>query len=96
MLHLVFHSPPDTAVLERLAAGDDVVFLDSAVLGLLKKSRWAGHLNALAASCQLFVLADDIKVRGIAEEELVAGLVVLDYAGLVALTVKNTTVQSWS
>ncbi|MDD2724698.1 MAG: sulfurtransferase complex subunit TusB [Methylovulum sp.] len=96
MLHLIFQSPLECAVLERVTAGDDVVFLDSAVLGLLKNSRWAEHLELLAQSCQLFALVDELKVRGIAEERLAAGLTVLDYAGLVALTVKNTAIQSWS
>jgi len=96
MLHLIFQSPLECAVLERVAAGDDVVFLDSAVLGLLKNSRWAEHLKSLAESCQLFVLGDALKVRGISEVELATGLTVLDYGGLVALTVKNTAIQSWA
>ncbi len=96
MLHLIFQSPLDTAVLGRIVTGDDVVFLDSAVLGLLKNSRWAQLLTSLADTCQLFALTDDLQVRGIAEQELAAGLVLLDYTGLVALTVKNTAIQSWS
>lgn len=96
MLHLIFQSPLDKAVLERIAADDDVVFLDSAVLGLLKNSRWAETLAFLAKSSQLFVLADDLKVRGIAEAELAVSLTIVDYAGIVALTVKNTAIQTWS
>ena len=45
---------------------------------------------------RLYVLADDLEVRGIAVSELVTGIEVIDYAGLVALTVKNPVIQSWS
>jgi tRNA 2-thiouridine synthesizing protein B len=96
MLHLIFQAPLDKAVLERVGAGDDVVFLDSAVLGLLKNSCWAESLGMLAKTSQLFVLADDLTVRGIAEAELAKGLTVLDYVGLVTLTVNNTAIQTWS
>lgn len=95
MLQLIFQSPQDGAVLARIGAGDDVVFLDAAVLGLLKNGRWAQPLAALSASCQLFALADDLNVRGISEDELLAGLTLLDYPGLVALAAKNTAIQSW-
>jgi sulfur relay protein TusB/DsrH len=43
----------------------------------------------------LFVLEGDIVVRGIAANELVAGIEVIDYTKLVNLTVKNKLIQSW-
>jgi tRNA 2-thiouridine synthesizing protein B len=96
MLHLIFQTPLDAAVLGRVAAGDEVVFLDNAVLGLLRQGRWANPISALSVNAKLFVLADDLQVRGIAETELADGLTLLDYAGLVGLTVKNPTIQSWA
>jgi len=96
MLHLIFQSPLEAAVLGRISAGDDVVFLESAVLGLLQKSDSAGELAGLSAHCRLYVLIDAINARGILADELVAGMALIDYAGLVALTVKNPVIQSWS
>lgn len=96
MLHLIFQSPVDDAVLGRISAGDDVVFLENAVLGLLRKGNLAGVLDGLIASCRLYVLSDAINARGILVDELVADMELIDYAGLVALTVKNPVIQSWS
>ncbi|ASF45170.1 sulfurtransferase complex subunit TusB [Methylovulum psychrotolerans] len=96
MLQLIFQTPPDAAVLARIGAGDDVVFLDGAVLGLLKNSRWVQEISRLTGACQVFALADDLQIRGLAQADLVAGLALVDYAGLVALTIKNTVTQSWS
>jgi tRNA 2-thiouridine synthesizing protein B len=48
-------------------------------------------------SCnRLFVLSDDIAVRGITPNELVKGVEVIDYAELVELTVNNPVIQSWT
>ncbi|TAL48180.1 MAG: sulfurtransferase complex subunit TusB [Methylovulum sp.] len=96
MLHLIFQSPLEVAVLGRISAGDDVVFLESAVLGLLQMGNLAGVLTDLTARCRLYVLSDAINARGILADELVAGMELIDYAGLVALTVKNPAIQSWS
>lgn len=96
MLHLVFQTPIETAVLERFAPGDDVVFLESSVLRLLEKGNMRAVLAPLVAQNQLHVLQEDIELRGIQPEELITGLKVIDYPGLVALTVKNPLIQSWT
>lgn len=95
MLHLVFQSPIPCAVLERISPGDEVVFLENAVLGLLHKSN-QDALTGLLEHCRLFVLSDDMRARGILADELIVGMEVIDYAGLVALTVKNPVIQSWT
>ena len=96
MLHLIFHSPIETAVLERIDAGDDVVFLENAVLRILAKGSIAPVLKDLLKQNRLYVLVSDIQVRGIAVTELVTGIEVIDYPELVDLTVKNPIIQSWS
>lgn len=94
MLHLVFQ-PIDQTLIDRITEGDDVVFLESAVLGLLKNSRWENQITLLANSAKLFVMIDAMSVRGISQTNLVSGLMRLDQAGLVDLTVKNTAIHSW-
>ena len=96
MLHLIFQSPIDIAILERIDSGDDVVFLESSVLRILQKGSLSDILMQLLKHNRLYVLADDIEVRGIVADELVNGIEVIDYSELVRLTVKNPVIQSWT
>ncbi len=96
MLHLIFQSPIDSAILERIDSGDDVLFLENAVLRILKKGSLCVALTQLLMQNRLYVLVEDIEVRGIAIAELVEGIEVIDYSGMVDLTVKNPVIQSWS
>ena len=96
MLHLIFQSPIDAAILERIAAGDDVVFLENSLLRLLRHGNLNNALAQLLKDSRLYVLADELEARGIAVDELVNGIAVIDYAQLVDLTVNNTLIQTWS
>ena len=96
MLHLIAQSPIDTAIFQRLGAGDDLLFLDKAVLNLLQKGSLNKTLTALLAQHQLYALADDLEVRGIRAAELLKGIKAIDYADFVELTVKNPLIQTWS
>lgn len=95
MLHLIFQSPLEAATLERIDSGDVAVFLENAVLRLLKNSAISDILTRKLSCNRLCVLSDDITIRGIAPDELTEGLEVIDYAGLVELTVNNVGIQSW-
>ena len=96
MLHLIAQSPIDMAIFQRLGAGDDVLFLDKAVLNLLQQGSLNTVLTALLTQHQLYALADDLEVRGISSAELLKGIKAIDYAGFVNLTVKNPLIQTWS
>jgi len=96
VLHLIFQSPIDIAILERIDSGDDVVFLENSVLRILQNGLLRDTLTQLLTRSRLFVLSDDIEVRGITTDELIKGIEAIDYDGLVALTVKNPVIQSWS
>ncbi len=95
MLHLLFASLADDAVLKRFAQGDDVVFLENASFALLKNSRFAASLEQFT-DCQLYALADDLAARGLMADGLIANLKVINYDDLVALTVNNPHTHSWS
>jgi tRNA 2-thiouridine synthesizing protein B len=95
MLHLIFQAPVDVAVLERMADGDAAVFLESGVFGVLQKGLKAGALIDKLSSNRFYVLSEDMAIRGILESELVAGLELINYDGLVSLTVKNPLITSW-
>lgn len=96
MLHLIFQSPIEAAILKRIDSGDVVVFLENAVLQTLQNSAISITLTQQLGSNRLCVLSDDIAVRGISPDELVKGIETIDYAGLVELTVSNPVIQSWS
>lgn len=95
MLHLIFQSPVDVAILERMATGDAAVFLESGVLNVLKDGRVAGEIGSRLEANRFYVLSDDMAVRGIQETEIIPGLEVINYSGLVKLTVEHSPIQSW-
>jgi tRNA 2-thiouridine synthesizing protein B len=96
VLHLIFQSPIEAAILERIDAEDIVVLLENAVLRTLQNSIISDTLMQQMSCNRLFVLSDDIAVRGITPNELVKGVEVIDYAELVKLTVNNPVIQSWT
>ena len=96
MLHLIFQSPIEMAILERIDSGDDVMFLENSVLRILRKGSLCDILTQMLKHNHLCVLGDDIMARGIPADELVQGIEVIDYAELVRLTVKHPVIQSWS
>ncbi len=96
MLHLVSQSPIAGAVLARVAVDDEIVFLENTTLRLLQAGADHHRLSELLKTHSLYVLADDLAVRGITPEELIQGIKVIDYTELVSLTVKHPVIQSWT
>jgi sulfur relay protein TusB/DsrH len=96
MLHLILQSPIEAAILERIDTGDSVVFLENAVLRILQNGNLGETLAGLLTRNHLYVLSDELTVRGIRADELVTGIEVIDYAGLVELTVRHPLIQTWS
>ncbi|MDO9169446.1 MAG: sulfurtransferase complex subunit TusB [Methylobacter sp.] len=96
MLHLIFQSPIDTAILERMDSSDVVVFLENAVLRIYQHSNISDALTKQLSRNRLCVLSDDIAVRGITADELVKGIEAITYAELVELTITNPIIQSWT
>ena len=96
MLHLVNKSPYETRNLDTAASiikGDDALLLiEDGVYGAVK----GGKAAALLEGCNnVSVLGPDLAARGIAEDKLVDGVSVVDYAGFVDLVEANDKVQSW-
>ncbi|MGZ8096960.1 MAG: sulfurtransferase complex subunit TusB [Methylosarcina sp.] len=96
MLHLISQFSAATPILERIDTGDSVVFLDNAVLRLLRNGNLEGNLTQLLLRNRFYVLADDLVMRGITTDELIKGIEVIDYPRLVALTVEHHLIQTWS
>ena len=96
MLHIVFQSLNDNPILERLGSDNDVIFFEKAIFCLLKKGKFSEMLIAqFQCGNRLYVFKDDIETAGISLDELIVGIIVIDYADWVDLTVQNPVIQSW-
>ncbi len=95
MFHLIFNSPVETSVLDRLAENDDVLFLNDAVLCVLAGGRIADFLREKADSIGFYVLDEDMAARGIAPKQLAPNINIVDYPEFVRLAAANALIQSW-
>jgi tRNA 2-thiouridine synthesizing protein B len=96
MLHLISASPVPAAVLERIDPGSSIVFLENAVLWILRNGRLHDRLAGKLADHHLYALSADLAMRGIEADRIVEGIEVIDYQGLVELTVAHPLIQSWN
>lgn len=97
MLHLIFQSSIDRALLQRIGSGDEVVFLENAIFRANKEGPLNSELqHMLNNRINFYVLDLELETRGITKEELVKGVEIIDYSGLVALTEKNKVIKSWN
>jgi len=96
MLHLISSSPIALAVFERIDSGSSIVFLENAVLRILRNGQLSGRLTGMLADHHLYALSADLMIRGIETEQIVEGIEVIDYTGLVELTVAHPLIQSWN
>lgn len=96
MLHLVYQSPLQLPVLQRMACGDAVLFMENALLNLSKDGRFASVLEKMRQTQSLFVLREDIEIRGIEENELISGIQVIDYQAFVTLSCEHEVIQTWN
>ena len=94
MLHLVFELSLPT--LERLKNQASVIFLNNAVLGLIQHSQWQNALIELMRETPCYVLSTDLMLRGIETNLLCEGIMLIDYAQFVQLTVEHTPIQTWN
>lgn len=100
VLHLVNRSPGESLALaqclERAGAGDAVLLLESGVYAVLNDSVFAHKLAGTIPRVAIHALAPDLAARGIAAEEVLAGVVLIDYVGFVELSVIHTPIISWN
>jgi tRNA 2-thiouridine synthesizing protein B len=95
MLHLIFKSPLESAVLQRMGSGDAAVFLNAAVYNLLKNSAMSAVLSEQAQQQQFYALAEDLSARGIQPSQILPEVALIDYRQMVDLTVAHSPIQSW-
>ncbi|MEQ1530026.1 MAG: sulfurtransferase complex subunit TusB [Methylococcales bacterium] len=96
MLHLISQADLSAALIDRIDVGDVVIFLENAVLRTVANSASSLLIAGLLKHNQVYVMADQLIVRGIGTDELVTGIKVIDYEQLVDLTIKHAVIQSWT
>lgn len=98
-LHTVNKSPFERSTLDsclkHLKAGDAVLLIEDAVLGVRNASAAAGRIAAAMRDCPIYVLGPDLAARGIKPDQLIGGVELVDYAGFVDLAVRHRRVQAW-
>ena len=99
MLHIVSESLLETAILERyrtrIGDGHSVLLIEDAVLAVQPDCAVASLLDTIMAQLQLFVLSEDLLVRGISLNQLEGKIEPVNYAGFVDLVAEHKQVQSW-
>lgn len=96
MLHLLTANPLTAAVAERIAAGDVLVLQSAAIWSAV-----TGHIDnrklqlLLERGCHVRVMQDLLTASGIDPQQLLPGVDIVDYPGLVELTVAHYPIQTW-
>lgn len=96
MLHLIYQSPIKQATLDRIDPGDAVVFLQDSLYRILSDSNDAERLKEKLTAKSVYVLRDELEVRGLEASRLIPDIKLINISGLVQLTVANKTIMSWT
>jgi tRNA 2-thiouridine synthesizing protein B len=97
MLHLIYRFSQKPEAVARIAAADDVVLMQGMSWAICAASADSSLVDyLLSQSCQVYVLQEMLTLYGIDHENRLPAVQIIDYQGLVALSVKNTAIQTWN
>ena len=96
-LHTVNKSPFEksslASCLAHVAADAGILLYEDGIYAGLKSSSVEAQVSGTGA--KVYVLGEDLKARGVAEDKLIDGIEVVDYAGFVDLVEKHDKVLAW-
>ena len=99
MLHMVNKSPFERTALATCLRcankGDSVLLFEDGVIAARQMSAAQTGIEGALKELKLFVLGPDLEARGIAPEQVLDGIEIVDYGGFVDLVAENNPVQSW-
>jgi tRNA 2-thiouridine synthesizing protein B len=96
MLHLIAETCLSQAVVERIAAGDDVVLQAGSIWSVLDGHQDNSKIGTLLAKpCQVYAMQDLLLANGIVAQQILCGVATIDYSELVELTIKNPVIHTW-
>jgi len=97
-LHTVNKSPFEKnsceSCLGHATAGSAVLFYEDGVYAVTKGTTVEAKLKG-AQGVKLYALGPDLKARGIADDRVIAGVQVVDYAKFVDLAAEHDKVVAW-
>jgi tRNA 2-thiouridine synthesizing protein B len=98
ILHTVNKSPFEKSSMDSCLAyakeGSAVLMYEDAIYAAIKGTAVADKVSA-ASGVKFYVLGPDLKARGVAEDKVLDGIEIVDYAKFVALAAENDKVQAW-
>ncbi len=97
-LHTVNKSPFEKSSMDSCLAyakeGSSVLLYEDGIYGAVKGTSVAEKIIA-SNGINFYVLGPDLKARGVAEEKVVDGIEIVDYAKFVNLAAENDKVLAW-
>ncbi|MCU7850991.1 MAG: sulfurtransferase complex subunit TusB [Candidatus Thiodiazotropha sp. (ex Monitilora ramsayi)] len=98
ILHTVNKSPFEKSSMDSclayVKAGSAVLMYEDGIYGAIKGTAVAEKISA-SDGVKFYVLGPDLKARGVAEDKIVDGIEIVDYAKFVSLAAENDKVQAW-
>jgi tRNA 2-thiouridine synthesizing protein B len=76
-------------------AGASFLLIEDGVYAVVKGSAAEDKIKAAMGDKKVFALGPDLEARGIAEDRVIDGIELVDYAGFVDLVEANDKVQAW-
>lgn len=100
ILHTVNRSPLEHDALRACVARaqDDsaILLYEDGVYAALKTIAGRAEFKGSQAACPWYVLRPDFDARGLLQENMLSGIVSVDYTGFVQLCTEYDVVQAWS
>jgi len=96
MLHIINKRVEHDVFFQRIARGDALIFLGSAVLCLHSNAQNADQLKQYCQDFQCYVLEPDLLARGLAQNEIISDIKRVDYSGFVTLTTEHEVIKTWN
>jgi tRNA 2-thiouridine synthesizing protein B len=98
-LHTVNKSPFERNALQSCAGhlmpGDAVLMIEDGVLGARRGTAASAIVKAAIESGAVYALAPDLSARGVAPEDVVEGVTLVDYGGFVDLVAQHARTVAW-
>ena len=99
MLHIVSESLSEPSILQRyldrIGSDQSLLLIEDAVFVARQGSRTDPVLESAMIRLKVFVLSEDLLVRGITLGELKPDIERVDYIGFVNLVAEHEHIQSW-
>ena len=82
-------------VLAYSKAGSSILLYEDGIYAVVKGSTAEEKIKAAMGDKKVYALGPDLAARGIAEDRVIDGVELIDYAGFVDLVEANDKVQAW-